>query len=81
MIATMSPTRMVIKTIASLPVPNHMMMSSPNAIFGRALSTTMYGSSTRRSVSLHQRTSATAKPSTTAAAKPASVSHSVVQIW
>ena len=81
MMATMMPTSTVMNTIASLPVPNHTMMSGPSAIFGRALMTTMYGSSTLRTVSLHQRRRAIAKPSTTAIAKPASVSHSVTPIW
>ena len=81
MMAMMMPTSTVINTIASLPVPNQMMMSGPSAILGRALRTTMYGSMTRRSVSLHQSTSATANPRTTAIAKPASVSQSVTPIW
>ena len=81
MTATMIPTRTVMNTMAEDPVPNQMMMTGPSAIFGRELSTTMYGSSTRRAPSLHHRSRAMLVPRTTAMAKPASVSQSVVPIW
>ena len=37
----MTVTRMVMKTMARLPVPHQMMMSGPKAILGSALRTTM----------------------------------------
>ncbi len=81
MIATMIPTSTVITRIALLPVPNQIMISGPSAIFGNALMTTMYGSSTFLKISLHHSASAIPTPKTTAIAKPASVSQSVVPIW
>ncbi len=81
MIATMMPTSTVNTRIALLPVPNQIMMSGPSAILGSAFNTTMYGSNTFLSVSLHQSASAIPTPSTTAIAKPARVSQRVVPMW
>ena len=80
MIATISPTSTVIKMMALLPVPNQIMISGPSAILGSAFSTTMYGSSTLRSVSLHQSARAIATPNTTAIKNPATVSPKVTPI-
>ena len=63
------------------PLPNQMMMHGPRAILGRLLRTTMYGSNTRRTVSLHQRSRAMPVPSTTAMTNPTSVSQRVVPMW
>ena len=72
---------MVMNTMAFAPVPNHTMMTGPSAIFGREFRTTMYGSKTLRTVSLHHRSRAMIVPATTATAKPRSVSQSVVPMW
>ncbi len=81
MVDTMIPTKTVIKIIALLPVPNQMMIRGPSAILGRAFSTTMYGSKTLHSVSLHQRASAMTTPNPTAIKNPISVSAKVTPIW
>ena len=39
-IATIKPIKIVMNTIALLPVPHQMMISGPNAILGRAFKTT-----------------------------------------
>ena len=81
MVETIMPTKTVMNMIALLPVPNQMMMRGPSAIFGRAFSTTMYGSKTLHSVSLHQSASAMTTPKPTAIAKPTRVSAKVTPIW
>ena len=76
--ATISPIKTVINTMALLPVPHQIIISGPRAILGKAFNTTKYGSLMRRAASLHQSNRAMVYPKATAIKKPANVSQRVV---
>ena len=59
-----------IVTIAVVPAPAQIMIIGPSAIFGKALSTTRYGSATARAVSLHHKATAMITPAAVEITKP-----------
>ena len=60
--------------IDSGPAPIQTMNTGPSAVFGSALSTTRYGSSTRESSSLHHRPMAMSVPKSVPSTKPTTTS-------
>ena len=77
-VVTTSETSTPITTIDAMPAPIHTMSTGPSAIFGSAFSTTRYGSSTRLSFGIHQRSTAMSAPRSVPRRKPSTVSKSVV---
>ena len=66
--------------MAFVPAPNQIIISGPSAILGKLLSTTIYGSKTRRKNDDHQKITAIKIPSDVAIKKPKIVSYRVVKI-
>ena len=77
-IATIMPMSTAINIIALLPLPTQTIIIGPNAILGKLLSTTTYGSNTFLNLSDHQSSSAIRYPKHTEIAKPKSVSYRVI---
>ena len=76
-IVTIVEMRSAITMIASIPAPTQTMRIGPSAIFGRALSTTIYGSKILARVLLHHMSTAMSVPRSVPIIKPATVSNVV----
>ena len=80
MIVITTQIKMPIATIAFVPTPTQMMMRGPSAIFGKLLSTTKYGSSTRLIGVIKNKITAKQKPINVLSAKAKIVSFRVVKM-
>ena len=64
--------------MAFVPAPNHIMMIGPSAIFGKLLSTIIYGSKISLNLSFHHNIIAIKKPKNVAITKPTNASKNVI---
>ncbi len=69
-IATIMQMRKVMTIMAFTPMPTHMIISGPSAIFGRLLSTTIYGSKILLAEAEHHKRIAAIRPTPAEIIKP-----------